>query len=272
MNKLKVLIMASRPVGWIIAPLIFLAALTYSGAQLNTLSWIQFILLSFPFCLFVYGINDVYDYKSDRLNGRKYSFHGIKLDKKYHKLVNISSFIVFLLFLISAFLTDNGFNILSVFGLLFFGYYYSAKPFRFKTKALLDSISNGLIFLMVIFMGYSFGGSIFDIESKFYWLALGVVGIHSFSTIMDYSVDRRVKDYTFAVKFGKRTAASFSLILFLLILFFSGFKSLEILLFLIYCSFVFLVSVVYPNEKFARGLFVSIFFAFLFCVVYFIFN
>lgn len=83
----KLLMKVSRPAGWIIAPLIFLIALFYSGASLSLLSIVQLILLSFPFCVFLYGINDIYDYESDKLNNRKKLLEGIKLDRKDHKFV-----------------------------------------------------------------------------------------------------------------------------------------------------------------------------------------
>jgi len=54
-----------------VAPLVFIIGLYYSSADLNLTSLIQIVLLSFPFSVILYGINDIYDYDSDKLNTRK---------------------------------------------------------------------------------------------------------------------------------------------------------------------------------------------------------
>ena len=87
MKNFLVLLKTSRPIGWIIAPLVFLVGLSYSGADLSFLPILQMLLLSFPYCLFVYGINDVYDYESDKLNPRKKFIEGVKLKPIHHPLI-----------------------------------------------------------------------------------------------------------------------------------------------------------------------------------------
>ena len=61
MKSLILLVKVSRPFGWVVAPLVFVIGLYYSNSSLTSLSIVQIILLSFPFSVLLYGINDLYD-------------------------------------------------------------------------------------------------------------------------------------------------------------------------------------------------------------------
>ena len=84
MNQLNLLIKASRPAGWLVQSLAFLGGWRISGAGIDFLSVLQFLMMMFPLNLMLYGINDIYDYKSDMLNKRKGGAEGAKLKRKYH--------------------------------------------------------------------------------------------------------------------------------------------------------------------------------------------
>ena len=106
-DKLILLLKTSRPIFWIVQPLVFLISLFISGAALSSLSIIQLILLSFPYCIFLYGINDVYDYESDKLNPRKGLVEGIKLKPKYHDFVKRVSYWMIGVLMVVSILTFN---------------------------------------------------------------------------------------------------------------------------------------------------------------------
>ena len=57
-DKFLLLLKTSRPIFWIIMPLIFSVGLFYSGAKFSTLAIVQLIFISFPYSIFLYGIND----------------------------------------------------------------------------------------------------------------------------------------------------------------------------------------------------------------------
>ena len=261
------LVKISRPLGWIAAPLAFLIGLFYSGARLSPLSVLQILLLSFPYCILLYGINDIYDYKSDILNPRKKS---INLDPKYHFIVKRVSSIAALLLITGSLLTLNVSNILSTISLLFFSYYYSAPPLRFKERPPLDSFSNGVLFLIVFSIGWSFGRGVFDIPAKIYFVSGCVMGIHSFSTVMDYTIDKEVGDKTFAVIFGKRMASVFALVLFISTLMFSKIGRASINYYVAFCSLLFLIASIFPREKLAFLLFKLIFVGFIITALIFL--
>ena len=270
MNKyvfaILLLIGVSRPAGWTTFPAFFLMGAVSSGsATITPLFILEVLLLSFPFCIAGYGLNDIYDYESDRLNPRKGLIEGIKLDPEYHSFVKNVSFIVISLLLLTSFLTLNIINILGMVLLGFFGYFYSAPPLRFKEKPPLDSFVNGIGYFFVPFLiGFSFSSSIsFNTEKDV--LLIGVclitvfvMGFHSYSTIVDYSIDKKVGDKTFATVFSKRGASFFALLASILALFFANssilFKPVTYYYFG-FCSLLFFITFVFPSEKMARVFF-----------------
>ncbi len=260
----KLLFRTSRPVGWIINPLIFLLGFSFSGANISILSLTQIFMLSFPHCLFLYGINDVYDYESDKLNPRKDSFEGVVLKPKNHDLVKKASYIIILLLFFTSIMTSNFTNMLGTIILVFFSYFYSAPPLRFKTKPFLDSLSNGLIYFLAPFIiGYSYNGSIFEIPYNIYVIGLSVMGVHVFSTIMDYSIDKKMGDKTISVFIGKRLSAILSTILFGLTLILADLSTPILNYYLIFSIMLSLIIFIHPSEELASKFFKLYYIGFL---------
>ncbi len=278
MNKylfsLLLLIGASRPAGWLTFPAFFLMGSVSSGSVTITPLFIsQLLLLSFPFCIFVYGLNDIYDYESDNVNPRKGLVEGIILEPQYHSFVKHVAFFVISLLFFTSLLTLNIFNILAVGLLVPLGYFYSAPPVRLKERPPLDSITNGIgFFFAPFFLGFSFSGSIFlNAGTRMLWLGVClitavVMGFHSYSTIMDYDVDKKIGVKTFATVFGKRSAAFFSLLVSILTLFFANssilFKPVTYYYFGL-CSLLFCITLVFPSEKIAKRGFGWLWFGFV---------
>lgn len=270
MNRLKILIKTSRPLGWVLAPLVFMLGYSLLQQELTILSIIQILLLSFPFCIFLYGINDIYDYNSDKINPRKKLLEGIKLDLKYHQFVKKVSKKAALILLLSSVITFNILNFAGMILLLFFSYFYSAPPLRFKEKPPLDSFANGILYFFAPFLlGFSFGGDTFP-SINLYLISACVMGIHSFSTIMDYSVDKKIGDTTFAVVYGKKTASIFALLVFSAALLFGRFEKVVVDYYLFFCGFLFLIISIFPSEKIASLFFKLIFIGFIITATIFI--
>jgi len=187
MNKFNLLVKTSRPIGWVLGPIVFFIGLVYVQGSISILAIIQAILLSFPGSIFLYGINDVYDYESDKRNPRKKLLEGIKLEKKHHSFIKKTSYIMMLILLLSSILTLNISNIIAMVILIAVSYYYSAPPIRLKEKPIFDSISNGIIVLATFALGYSFEKPITLIPLDIYLIALAVGGAHAYAAIMDYT-------------------------------------------------------------------------------------
>ncbi len=261
-DKLKLLVEVSRPISWIILPLVFVFGMFMSGAKFTFLTLLQIALLSFPYSLILYGINDVYDYESDKRNPRKNSIWGLILNPAYTSLIVNSSIVSAVAIFLSSLLTLNLLNIIVMFTALFLAYAYSAPPLRLKTKPPFDSITNGAYFIVPFLLGVSFGRFPSTFLVQMIWVTVSVMGLHAFSTIMDYSADKKAGDVTFAVKFGKRTAAAVFFVVSFCALLFGGFGFFMLNYFLLFCTSLALIEFFFPSEKLAVLFFEFIFIAF----------
>ena len=255
-HRAIILIQVSRPLGWLIAPLVFLLGLTAFGVPLTLLPIVQLVLLSIPYCILLYGINDIYDYEADKLNPRKPARDSIEMETEIFPMVRKLSLLVAVLLLGSAVFTLNPTNIFAMCVLVFFSYFYSAPPLRFKQWPPLDSVSNGILYFYApVLLGASFGATLFDLPTQVYFITAGVMGIHSFSTIMDYSADQLVGERTLATVFGKRVASVFTAIIFVIAYLFSGFQGMIVGYFLLFCAVLGSIIFVKPSERLAKYFF-----------------
>lgn len=201
----------------------------------------------------------MYDFESDKVNPRKQISNRISYESEFFSLVRKASLVVALLLISSSIITLNFLNIVGMLLLLFFSHQYSAPPLRLKERPPLDSFSNGIIYWFApILIGSSFYATIFDIYITAYFIAACIMGIHAFSTVMDYSADKMVGDRTFAVVFGKRPAALFTTIIFIISYFFSGYQRTVVGYYLLFCSILSVIITLYPSEKWAARFFYTI--------------
>jgi 4-hydroxybenzoate polyprenyltransferase len=217
---------------------------------------LQMCMLSFPICLFIFGLNDIYDHISDQMNPRKKGLEGIRLDTGYHNAVKMSALVVGIVFLCISVVTQNLINVYFSITLLCLSYVYSAPPWRLKIRPPLDVLSGGIIgFLAPFALGYSFVDDATAIPLQAYYFTCCVMGFHAFSTIMDYDVDKRSGDRTFAVAYGKRVAALFPALIFLFSPFFVHVNYIKF--FFMACLGMFILVAIIPSEKIARYSFLA---------------
>lgn len=247
-EKARLLLRASRPIFWPIGPLIFLGGAIYSHAQFSLPLLLPALLLSFPACLFAFGINDYYDYSSDRNNPRKKAAASAK-ERKFVKDASLAAgFAVILLSL----LASNPASALLISLAILLGYAYSVPPLRLKEKPPLDSFANGAICLFLFLAGYSFGGDFLAVFPRSLFGLLCIAGFHAFSTIPDYPADKKAGHRTFAVAFGKRSAALFALSCVLAAYLFSGVQVASVRLPLLLCAALFAAVSIFPDERLAK--------------------
>ncbi|MBU0992866.1 MAG: UbiA family prenyltransferase [Proteobacteria bacterium] len=221
------LLKISRPSFWIIVPTSFLIGLSfgshglsYAGFRFTPVMIVQMVLLSFPFCLFTFGLNDIYDLKSDKKNPRKSGqslvsalTEGIVLNNpdRDKSVIYTVSCLTAIAMTVSALLSRNMINLFYTISLITLSFTYSTPPWRLKTKPPLDSVVAGaMISLCPIGMGYSLVDNSIFIPSQIYVLTFATMGFHAFSTIVDAEPDKQAGDRTFAVVFGRRAAAFFA--------------------------------------------------------------
>jgi 4-hydroxybenzoate polyprenyltransferase len=268
-RKAVLLVRISRPAGWLLAPLVFLLGFTAFGAQLNPAAISQLVLLTVPYCILLYGTNDIYDYEADKLNPRKTVPTGAAVEAELFPLVKKLSTVTAVLLLASSLISLNLFNVIAMLLLLVFSHQYSAPPLRFKERPPLDSFSNGIIYYYApLLLGVSYGAGFFDIPLGAYYILACVMGIHSFSTVMDYGPDKLAGDKTFAVAFGKRAASLFTAIVFTIAFLFSGFQGTAVACYLLFCVTLSGIITVAPSEQVARYFFYAIGLAFIVVAVF----
>ncbi len=259
------LLKISRPPFWVILPLVFCLGLAHGqhgfndpSFQFTPLMMIQMFALTFPICLFTFGLNDIYDIASDQINPRKTGFEGIRLEAHLNKLVKNSAACAGLLFICSSAASANPANLYFAVTLIVFSFIYSVPPWRLKTRPPLDIISAGILgFLAPFGMGFSFVGNVLNFPFQAYFFTLCVMGLHAFSTISDYTIDRQTGDRTFAVAYGKRTAALLPAATFLCCFFLIRLEYIRI--FFLTCAVLSFISSIFPSEKLARYSCISMF-------------
>jgi len=265
LRKFLILLKISRPPLWIALPLVFCMGLAYGQRGLTDSSFrftpliiLQMFMLSFPICLFTFGLNDVYDYASDQLNPRKNGIEGILLEIRYHRMVKIAAWSVGIVFLCVSAATANLANAYFSVTLLCLSYVYSAPPWRLKIRPPFDVVSAGIMgFFAPFALGYSFVDDAMALPFQAYYFTCCVMGFHAFSTIMDYDVDKRSGDRTFAVAYGKRAAALFPAAIFLCSLFIIRVNYTKG--FFMACLVLFVLTAVIPSERIARYSFLAMF-------------
>lgn len=245
---------------WPVIALLFLGGLEYSSASFSVPALIQLFLLFAPVSVF-YALNDVYDRDTDMLNPRKMGgLDGVRLHPRHHKFVKRAVFAVILLLVLSSLLTFNVWNILVMALFLFVAYSYSAPPLRLKERPPLDSISNGLgYFLLPFLLGFSFGQPLYRMDADIIYPVFCVMGLHAFSTLMDYGSDKEAGVATFSTRFGIRPTIMFSLLTMLVTLLFAHITYAILTVYLLFCSLIFVRNLINTNEETARDSMLAIY-------------
>lgn len=253
MHGLKLLIVVSRPLTtWPTGLLFFLIGFAVSGAQFTPLVVLQLASL-FLFSIVVFGLNDVYDYETDILNSRKNSLvEGKVLGKPGRKLVMNASFVSAIALLLFSLSLRNLSHLAATIALLVVGYAYSSPPFRLKSWPVVDSFSNAVMANAVMLLGFSYGGTLLDYPAKLLYASLVIAAVHAMGALMDYPADRKAGIRTIAIFFGKRFTAAFSLAVVLVVVLFSGIRSVALNAFFLFWAAFSAVSFLFPDEKFVR--------------------
>src|SRR2546421_3336414 len=91
-RKLLFLVQVSRPIIWPVLPLVYGLGLNASHAPLSVAAIIQIVLLTFPMNLVGCGLNDIYDYESDRRSPRRRTVWGAVVRSEDRPLVLLATF------------------------------------------------------------------------------------------------------------------------------------------------------------------------------------
>jgi 4-hydroxybenzoate polyprenyltransferase len=154
--------------------------------------------------IFLYGVNDYWDYDTDLVNPKK-SAKEYRIKKNEREVIKKAIIIILGLSLILLILQNSIMERLIFGTFIFLSYFYSAKPLRFKDKPILDSASNFLYIIPSLFAFYLASGKIPDYRIILAGF-LHTFAMHLFSAIPDIQFDKETEITTTAVLFGREVS------------------------------------------------------------------
>lgn len=207
MKTVRALVVASRPLNWINTAFPFAAAYLMTVREIDVVLFVGTLYFLIPYNLAMYGINDVFDYKSDLANPRKGGVEGALLDPRVHRSVLVAAAVSNLPFLALLIAVGNplswGVLAVSVFAV----YAYSAPGLRFKERPFLDSITSSTHFVSPAVYGLVLGGAAFTPEVWTILAAFFLWGMasHAFGAVQDIVADREGGIASIATVIGGRS-------------------------------------------------------------------
>lgn len=215
-NILKTLITISRPRFWLYELGTFfigvLAGATTQESFFDPLILAFAFFFLFPANLLIYGINDIFDYETDKLNPKKSGYEQV-LPRDKHKKIYLAILITSLPFLVLS-LTLPTATLICFLTFFFFAVFYSAKPIRAKTIPGFDSFFSAGHYVVTALFGYLLVGG----QEINWWLILGgmawAMAMHAYSAVPDIEADARAGLRTIATKLGKKPSILFCLFLY----------------------------------------------------------
>lgn len=240
MDTLKFIIKISRPRFWfyLAGPLMigFVAFRPDIYIFTDPLFYILFIYFLLPANIYLYGINDYFDLKTDLLNPKKDKQEVRLAEPDKRRLIKIYASLFLLVSLVLICFLPNVKAQIFALLFLFLATFYSAPPFRFKSKVFLDFISNILYILPALFV-YSYLSNDWPQVAIVLAAACWSFAMHLFSAIPDIKFDKEAKVITSAVFLGEKLSLFICFVfwmIFSFIIFYYNFISPLNFIFLIY--------------------------------------
>jgi lycopene elongase/hydratase (dihydrobisanhydrobacterioruberin-forming) len=192
MNQLLTL---SRPRFWIYLLGPFLIGVASAGIIQPTIQqWLLIIFgiifFSFPANFYIYTINDIYDYHTDKLNPKKQSYEEVLKPEEHKKLKAILDYILIFTLGVSVLILDIKTQ-LALISFYFFGHFYSAPPIRAKVIPFLDMVFNTLYVMPALVGFYLLGGERLETQWQYIIAAiLWCMAMHAYSAVPDIKPDK----------------------------------------------------------------------------------
>lgn len=215
--SLRALVRVSRPLFWLNTAILWLLALLVLERAPSPADLVMIGYFTFPFNLWLHGINDVHDYESDRRNARKGSAEGALLDRRYHANLLRQVLLLNLPFWLFALWAGGAIAWLLLTLFLFLGWAYSAPPIRGKSRPGLDSLIN-IAYLLpypIALAWHGAGAQLWRASlAALVAFAAWSVASHAFTSIQDIEADRTGGITTIATTLGATRSALLALALY----------------------------------------------------------
>lgn len=203
MPDLRFLIHVSRPRFWlyVLGPyLVGIAAGADTAEGLFRWDVLIFALyFLFPANLLIYGINDVFDFETDRRNPKKSEYELLVRPESHRSLLRWVA-IVNIPFIVAAYFIAPQ-AIPSLGGFIFFSVFYSAPPIRAKAIPIADSAFN-ILYVFPAAFAYQMITGWFPPLILFAAAWLWTIAMHAYSAIPDIAADREAGVPTIATLLG----------------------------------------------------------------------
>jgi 4-hydroxybenzoate polyprenyltransferase len=268
MGRALFLIQVSRPIIWPVLPLVYLLGMHASDATLSLAAIVQLIALTFPMNLIGCGLNDLFDYESDRRSARRRYVWGAVVGGADRSFVWRACVAMMPLVVFSGAATRDWNNFVATVALVLVAWLYSAPPARLKERPPLDSLANGLgYFLLPLSMGYSLAADPRTMPLRYYLLALSVCGVHALTTAADYDADKAAGQRTLATAYGRRFAATFAFMAFVVTLSAGDFYGTAVKIYLAVCALGTFLCALFPTNRLIAAACTMIFVGFFLAAV-----
>ena len=202
--KIKKLLLISRPISWPNTAYPFGVGYLVSGGSFDATFILGSLYFLIPYNLLMYGVNDVFDYESDIRNPRKGGIEGAREQKAMHPLIIWTAILTNVPFIIWLLTVGSVSSAITFAILIFLVVAYSAKPFRFKEIAILDSMTSSAHFVGPLVFALMLTG--FSAEYLPYVIAFFLWGMasHAFGAVQDIIPDREGKLASVATLLGAK--------------------------------------------------------------------
>jgi 4-hydroxybenzoate polyprenyltransferase len=264
-QELKFAIKTSRPIFWILHFVAFFWGL-FPLAEYNLLSTkilLGLIIFSLPLSIVIYGVNDLFDIETDKINDRKGGIWGLKDQDKHKTKITIYSILGLVIYEI-ALITYGwpSFIAGTILCIMLIG--YSVPPIRLKQIPFFDHIFGGGLYAsgisLVSFLAFSTRWPTPNQIIPFVIIFCGGFVSHALGAVLDYKADLESGETTSVTYFGPSIVTLYTVLILFTTMFFIGnsILSLVILLALILINLAFLVEKV-RTLKFMRYHFAKIY-------------
>lgn len=212
----KFLLNVSRPRFWLYVLGPYLVGLAAGAVKADDFFRWDILLFGlyflFPANLLIYGINDVFDFETDRLNPKKTEYELLVRPESHRPLLRWIALLNIPFIVAAYFLAPKALPSLA--GFIFFSVFYSAPPIRAKAIPIVDSAFNILYVFPAAFAFQLLTGS-FPPIALFIAAGLWTMAMHAYSAIPDINADREARVSTVATLLGRNGTLAFCLISYL---------------------------------------------------------
>lgn len=173
-----------------------------------------FLYFSYPANLLIYGVNDIFDYETDKHNPKKQEYESLITPEKQQLLWFVIAWLNIPFLFLS--ILPNSWSYIRLFIFVLSSIFYSAPPLRAKAKPILDTVVSALVYIAPGFVGYYLSGWTEFSRLNFIALLARNMAMHAYSAIPDIEADRQAYISTIATLYGKNGTLWFCLCCYLL--------------------------------------------------------